>query len=60
MGFKQVASGEWYFFKKATKSPEIFVKRQGNIGFLLFNIYCPKELIGKRVRLKLEIVGEQK
>jgi|AntAceMinimDraft_18_1070375.scaffolds.fasta_scaffold02178_12 hypothetical protein len=58
MGFKQVSNGDWYWFNKRSVTSELLVKDNDTSGYLTF-IKIPKHLIGKKVRLKLEIVEKK-
>jgi hypothetical protein len=63
--FKQTASGEWYLFGRNFRYPETIV-RAGNNGYVgninlggAATVSCPKEWIGKRVRIKAEVVDNE-
>ena len=57
MAFQKIPNGDYFFFFNGN-NVEKLVKYSGNKGYILQNLRCPSELIGKRVRLKLEIVEE--
>ena len=59
MTFKKTPSGDYYYFTKKHKSPNIIVRDYNESGgYSSAVLRFPKELIGKKVRLKLEIVGD--
>jgi hypothetical protein len=60
MGFKQMGNGDYYYFPKHHLEPIFLVKcGNGSSGYVNLNKLCliiPSTLIGKRVKIKLEIV----
>jgi len=61
MPFKKIPNGDYYYFSKSRSGTEFIVKylHPGNpnakVGQISVTTTCPKELVGKRVRLKLEL-----
>jgi hypothetical protein len=59
MTFKKIPNGEFYYFNKDGIT-EMIVRNSGSTagGYISTqsNFMTPKELIGKKVRIKLEIV----
>ena len=60
MSFKKIPNGDYYYFNVNGNTVSI-VKNIGitKQGHVINNLLCPKELIGKRVRVKLELVREK-
>ena len=59
MGFKKIPNGDIYYFQSGDIGSEIIVKSYGERGRIIKNLYCHKDLVGKKVRLKLEIVEDE-
>jgi len=62
VSFKKLPNGEFYFFGKGGVT-ELEVKAGAyNYGRILYakSMDCPAELVGKKVRMKLEIVENPK
>lgn len=59
MVFIKTGSGDYYYRKK-NGAMEFVVKINTNTlshtGYIVNGLRCPKELVGKRVRVKLEIL----
>ena len=58
MSFKKIPNGDYYHFNREGNTVIIIKHNQkrSKMGYVINDLVCPKELIGKRVRLKLEMV----
>lgn len=64
MSIQQIPNGEYYYFTKSTGTT-ILVKhssqKNSKLGsFYLGTVNCPQELVGKKIRLKVEIIDEKR
>jgi hypothetical protein len=60
MGFIKTPSGEYYYRRRHFNGFVFIIKQAHQSGALPYNMSCPKELIGKKVRLKLEVVEDER
>ena len=58
---KKLPNNEYYYFNRNGNTILTVLHHHRNkMGVVLNNtLYCPKELIGKKIRLKIEIVEEE-
>jgi hypothetical protein len=63
MSFQKIPNGEYYYFFREHNT-ERMVRANGRknsrLGKIAIQSSVPAELVGKRIRIKLEIVEEQK
>ena len=61
LGFKKTPNGDWYYFGR-NGTTERIIKHVGGhkntSGVVAAACFCPKSLIGKRCRLKLELIED--
>ena len=57
IAFKRIPNGDYYYFNQGGNTDMLIKHLQGECGHLLGSI-VPKELVGKKVRVKIEIVED--
>jgi hypothetical protein len=65
MFIKQAGNGDWYVARRSSRSGRsgrewyLIKSFSSNIGYIPItkNLYFPKFFVGKRVRIKIEVIG---